>query len=59
MLTLTLIRASDKEESRRVNQQLEETERDIVDMAARLARLEAEVGIYRPLFTDDEDKAST
>lgn len=27
----------------------------IVDLETRLVRLEAEVGIYRPLFTNDEE----
>jgi hypothetical protein len=45
-----------KVERDQVEARLENTERDIVDLAARLVRLEAEVGIYRPLF---DDKGST
>jgi hypothetical protein len=39
-----------KRDRETVEARLENTERDIVDMAARLVRLEAEVGIYKPLF---------
>jgi hypothetical protein len=46
----------DKSDREEVEARLENTERDIVDLAARLVRLEAEVGIYRPLF---DDKGST
>ncbi len=38
----------------KVQARLQRNEDDIVDMAARLVRLEAEVGIYRPFFIDRE-----
>lgn len=38
----------------RIERELAEHEAQLVDMAARLVRLEAEVGIYQPLFVHDE-----
>jgi hypothetical protein len=54
---LTVMNLRRKRDRETVEARLENTERDIVDMAARLVRLEAEVGIYKPLF--DSDKGST
>jgi hypothetical protein len=53
---VTFLKRRDKADREQVEARLENTERDIVDLAARLVRLEAEVGIYRPLF---DDKGST
>lgn len=53
---MTLFKKRDKAEREQVQARLENNERDIVDLAARLVRLEAEVGIYKPLF---DDKGST
>ena len=39
-------------------ERLDKNEAKIVDMAARLVRLEAEVGIYRPFFVNDAEKGS-
>jgi len=41
-----------KAEHEQVERELDKHEHEIVDMAKRLVRLEAEVGIYRPFFTD-------
>ncbi len=41
-------------EHARARRQIEETRAQTVDMAARLVRLEAEVGIYKPLFTNQK-----
>jgi len=44
----------DEAEHARIQATLEKTELDIVDMAARLVRLEAEVDIFKPFFLDDK-----
>lgn len=53
---MRLLRVKEQHEAdhERIEEELAERERHLVDMATRLARLEAEVGIYRPLFIDDE-----
>lgn len=53
---MRLLRVKEQHEAdhERVEQELAEHEAQLVDMAARLVRLEAEVGIYRPLFIADE-----
>jgi hypothetical protein len=45
-------------EHKEVAERLDKNEAKIVDMAARLVRLEAEVGIYRPFFVNDAEKGS-
>jgi hypothetical protein len=47
---------SDKADRDHVKAELEKTDMDLVDMTARLVRLEAEVGIYKPLFDDKGSK---
>jgi hypothetical protein len=44
----------DKAERERIDARLAKTENDIVDMAARLVRLEAEVGIFKPFFVNEK-----
>ena len=46
-------------EHKEVGERLDANEARIVDMAARLVRLEAEVGIYRPFFIDEEKGRAT
>jgi hypothetical protein len=48
-------RAAHRAEHERTAKVLARHERDIVDMATRLVRLEAEVGIYRPFIIDDRE----
>ena len=43
-----------KEEHERTEKQLAENQAELVDMATRLVRLEADVGIYRPFFIGSE-----
>jgi hypothetical protein len=48
----------EKSEREHVQETLKKTDLDIVDMAARLVRLEAEVGIFKPFFLDDKGPPS-
>lgn len=48
------VRRHAREEHERVARELAEREAVMVDLAARLARLEAEVDIYRPFYVDDD-----
>ena len=53
-MRLLRVREQHEADHKRVEKELAEHEKHLVDMAARVVRLEAEVGIYRPLFVDDE-----
>jgi hypothetical protein len=56
-LTFFRRRARHRADHEKTSRVLARHEKDIVDMAARLLRLEAEVGIYRPFVIRDHDTA--
>jgi hypothetical protein len=56
MMAVLAIRRQRQEEHARAERTLAENRERLVDMAARLVRLEAEVGIFRPLIVVDEDE---
>jgi len=53
---MRLLRVKEQHEAdhARVEKELAKHEAELVDMAARLVRLEAEVGIYKPIFIEDK-----